>query len=113
MCRLESIRLVLAMASELNLYVHQMDVCTAYLNSDLSETVYMQKSEGYTVGSKPGQVLLLKKAIYGLKQSGRAWNNKLDNVLRSIGFDPMSNEPCLYKMSGKGNNIGNNNIGLC
>jgi len=58
----------------------------------------MQQPQGYTVGRKPGQVLLFMKAIYGLKQSGRAWNNKLDCVLRSIGFDPWQ-----YIMSGKGN----------
>jgi len=49
--------------------MHQMDVCTAYLNSDLSETVYMKQPEGYIDQSRPENRLLLKKAIYGLKQS--------------------------------------------
>jgi len=31
------------------------------------------------------RVCALKKALYGLKQAGRAWNTKLNTVLRGIG----------------------------
>uniref|UniRef100_A0A0K8UDK8 Retrovirus-related Pol polyprotein from transposon TNT 1-94 n=1 Tax=Bactrocera latifrons TaxID=174628 RepID=A0A0K8UDK8_BACLA len=41
--RYSSIRMVLALAVEWKLYVHQMDVCTAYLNSDLHDIVYMKQ----------------------------------------------------------------------
>jgi len=54
------VRFILALATELGLYLHQMDVCTAYLNSDLSEMVYMKQPEEYI-----DQSLLLKRAIYG------------------------------------------------
>ncbi|XP_017482478.1 PREDICTED: uncharacterized protein LOC108371430 [Rhagoletis zephyria] len=37
-----------------------------------------------------------RKAIYGLKQYGRVWNNTLDEVLKDIGFNRCKNEPCLY-----------------
>ncbi|XP_046868715.1 uncharacterized protein LOC124461204 [Drosophila willistoni] len=66
-CRLESVRFVLAVASELDLYLHQMDVCTAYLNSDLEGTVYMRQPMGYTDKNRPKAVLHLKKAIYDLR----------------------------------------------
>ena len=40
--RIASIRVLLALASIFNLYVHQMDVKTAFLNGDLDEKVYME-----------------------------------------------------------------------
>jgi len=35
----------------------------------------------------------LKKAISGLKQAGRTWNNKLDSVLTKIDFKRPESEP--------------------
>jgi len=101
-CRLESVRFILSLAAELGLYLHQMDVCTAYLNSDLSEMVYMKQQEGYIDQSRPEKSLLLKKAIYGLKQSGRGWNSMLDSTLVKLGFIACENEPCPYKQTGNG-----------
>ena len=44
--RFESLRLLLALAVQSGLTVHQMDVTTAFLNGTLEE-VYMQQPEGY------------------------------------------------------------------
>ena len=38
----------------------------------------------------------LNKAIYGLKQAGRAWNEKLNNVLLGINFNRLTTEPWIY-----------------
>eukprot|EP00833_Pecoramyces_ruminatium_P012507 jgi/Orpsp1_1/1186539/evm.model.d7180000051327.1 len=38
----------------------------------------------------------LKKAIYGLKQSGAKWNDELNNYLIKIGYERLISEPCLY-----------------
>ena len=38
----------------------------------------------------------LNKAIYGLKKVGRAWNEKLNNVLLGINFNPLTSELCIY-----------------
>lgn len=97
--RYETIRMLFALAAEQKMYVHQMDVCTAYLNGELSEEVYMRQPQEFVDKEYPNYVLKLKKSIYGLKQSGREWNLKLDETLRNIGFVPCVNEPCLYRMS--------------
>lgn len=94
--RYATIRMLLAIAVQERMHLHQIDVSTAYLNSELNEDVYMKPPEGFN--ETHGKVLKLRKAIYGLKQSGRAWNEKLDTVLQNFGFVPCNNEPCLYKM---------------
>jgi hypothetical protein len=65
--------------------IHQMDVKTAFLNGDLEEEIYMEQPEGFT---HEGEHLVCKlhKSLYGLKQSPRAWNQKLDAFLKSIEF---------------------------
>ena len=52
MTRINSIRMVLAIASLWNLEVHQMDVTTAFLNGDLNEEIYMEQPEGFIVRSQ-------------------------------------------------------------
>ena len=52
--------------------IHQMDIYNAYMNADLEEPIYMQQPPGY-IETSDQHVLKLKKAMYGLKQSGRAW----------------------------------------
>ena len=64
---LDTIRLTIAEAAANNYHIHQLDVTTAFLNSDLKEEVFMKIPDG--MYKKPNQFLKLKKALYGLKQS--------------------------------------------
>ena len=50
-----------------DLKVQQMDMKGAYLNSLLSEQVYMRQPEGYDNGT--GCACHLIKTLYGLKQA--------------------------------------------
>lgn len=79
--RLESVRLLLALAGHAGWQVHHMDVKTAFLNSKLDEEVYVSQPPGFEAPNSGGKVLRLRKALYGLKQAPRAWNMKLDRVL--------------------------------
>ena len=58
--------------------IHQMDVTAAFLNGDLEEEIHMKQPEGYAEPGKEDLVCSLKKSIYGLKQSPKCWNQKLD-----------------------------------
>jgi len=49
-----------------DLELHQMDVKTDFLNSDLKEEVYMYQPEGFISSGKENRVCKLKKSIYGL-----------------------------------------------
>jgi hypothetical protein len=70
--RLETVRLLLALAAQGQWEVHHMDVKSAFLNGDLHEEVYMQQPPSFSQPNSHGKVLRLKKALYGLKQAPRA-----------------------------------------
>uniref|UniRef100_A0A0A1WFC7 Retrovirus-related Pol polyprotein from transposon TNT 1-94 n=1 Tax=Zeugodacus cucurbitae TaxID=28588 RepID=A0A0A1WFC7_ZEUCU len=102
--RYATIRMVLAIAAEYELHVHQLDVSTAYLNGKLEDDIYMRQPEMFQQDNDC--VLKLKKSLYGLKQSGRVWNSRLDEVLKEMGFSACNSEPCLYtKNQGRKLNI--------
>lgn len=119
--RLESIRLVMAIATRYNLIVHQLDVVTAYLNAQLKEEVIMEipdrmevmlkritmnENEEPTTQARAKKILTalqaggnacrLNKALYGLKQAGRQWNLRLSQKLSELGLNSTTGDPCLY-----------------
>jgi hypothetical protein len=100
--RLDTIRLVLAIAAQKGWKVFQLDVKSAFLNGDLQEEIYVEQPEGFVVQGGEDKVYLLKKALYGLKQAPRAWYSKINDHLLSIGFVKSLSESTLYvKLKGK------------
>lgn len=73
-----------------------MDITTAFLNGVLDEGIYMEQPQGYKVKGKEDLVCRLLKAHYGLKQSPRRWNIRLDKFLRQYGFVKATSDPNLY-----------------
>jgi hypothetical protein len=103
--RLESVRLLLALAAHGGWAVHHMDVKTAFLNGELDEEVYVTQPPGFETPGSGGKVLRLRKALYGLKQAPRAWNAKLDSVLKNLGFTRCPSERAMYKRGEKSDRI--------
>ena len=84
-----------------DLELQQIDVKTAFLNSDLEEKVYMKQHEGFSSREGEHLVCKLKKSIYGLKQASRQWYNKFHGVITSFGFVENPMDQCIYqKVSG-------------
>ena len=77
--------------------IEQMDVKTAFLESDLDEEVYVELPAGF---EQEGMVCRLNKALYGLKQAPRAWFKTLTDFLISIGFIALPEDPSVYKHDG-------------
>ncbi|GJU67316.1 retrovirus-related pol polyprotein from transposon TNT 1-94, partial [Tanacetum coccineum] len=71
--RLEAICIFIAFVVHMNMVVNQMDVKTAFLNDILREEVYVSQPDGFVDLENPNHVYKLKKALYGLKPTPRAW----------------------------------------
>ena len=94
--RLDTIRLLLALAAQKCWKVYQLDVKSAFLNGHLEEEIFIEQPDGFAVRGKEDKVYLLKKALYGLKQAPRAWYSRIDNHLLKIGFQRSLSESTLY-----------------
>ena len=92
--RYATARLLLGLACVYDWEVHVMDVTNAFLYGDIDHEIYMEQPEGYDDGS--GRVCLMKRAMYGLKQSPRQWNRHLHEHLESLGFKVSALDPALY-----------------
>ncbi|KAL0361164.1 UNVERIFIED_CONTAM: Retrovirus-related Pol polyprotein from transposon RE1 [Sesamum radiatum] len=67
--------------------MYQIDIKNAFLYGDLNETVYIEQPPGYVAqGKRQCMVCKLQKAIYGLKQSLRAWFDKFSRIIGEFGF---------------------------
>ena len=96
---LESIHILIALAAQECWSLHHLDVKSAFLNSEIKEEIYVSQPEGYVKEGKEEWVLKLNKALYGLKQAPRAWNAKLDDTLKSIGFVKSKNNQGVYYLN--------------
>ena len=68
-----SIRILMQLAAQYDLTVHQIDVRAAFLHAPTDHEIYMAQPEGFEEFSEDGDKLVyrLKKSLYGLKQSHR------------------------------------------
>ena len=70
---LKSIRFLMAFACTLPFKLYQMDVKSAFLNGYLNEEVFMAQLKGFEDPTHLEYKYKLKKALFGLKQTPRAW----------------------------------------
>ena len=64
------------------------------VGSNFSQEIYIKKPEGFV--SNPSLVCRLKKSLYGLKQSPRAWYAKIDGFLLSLSFVQSKSDTNVY-----------------
>jgi hypothetical protein len=95
--RLQSLRILLAIANQRRMHVHQMDVKTAFLHGGLQETIYMKQPEGFVKKGEENLVCKLQKSLYGLKQAPRCWNKVLDDFCtKRLGFYKCQKDHATY-----------------
>jgi len=71
-----------------------MDVETAFLNGTVKSEVFVKQPTGYD--DKSGKVCKLNKALYGLRESPRAWYECFDEYIQNLGFQRSESDYCLY-----------------
>lgn len=91
-----TIRFLLALATDEDLNLLQIDVKSAFLNGNLAEAIFLEQPEGFVDPSRPTHVYRLHKALYGLKQASRAWHCVVDSLLKSLGFKQSDSDCSLY-----------------
>jgi len=94
--RIDTVRMVLAIATQNKWIMHQMDVKSAFLNGCLEEEVYVRQPSGYEIDKHRDKVYKLRKDLYGLKQASIVWYSRIDEYLISVGFSRSPSEPTLY-----------------
>ena len=103
--RLETVRVIIALAASNGWEVHHLDVKTAFLHGDLVKEVYVSQPDGFKIKGSEEKVYKLHKALYGLKQAPRAWNIKLKSILKELNFSKCSKEPSLFKKRTNGHHL--------
>jgi len=98
-----TIRILLPLSCENDWEVESMDVKTAFLNGTLEERIYMEVPEGIAILVKknantyqPPMACQLIKAIYGLKQSPRAWYGRIPTFLQAHHLTRSDYDPSLF-----------------
>ena len=83
-------------AVENRLIVHQLDVKSAYLNAPIDTEIFINEPKGYEKVSDDGEMLVCKlnKSLYGLKQSGRNWNQVLNKFFVDNDFVQSKVDAC-------------------
>ena len=84
--RMTSLRIFFVMLIVYQLIAWQMDVETAFLNPDMDRPLYIEFPKGWKQKNPKATGLLVKKGLYGFKQSARLWWLHLTEKLIELGF---------------------------
>jgi hypothetical protein len=91
---LRSMRLALLIGELNGLKTMVGDIGNAYLEAYTKEKVYF--IAGKEFGPLEGHVMIIVKALYGLRTSGARFHEKLADTLRNMGFLPTQADPDLW-----------------
>lgn len=94
--RMVTIRMLLVLSLEQDLHILQMDVKSAFLNGMLKSPVYMHQPPGFKNENNNNLVCKLNKALYGLKEAPKCWNDTFHDKIITLGFQRSKKDPCLY-----------------
>ncbi|WKA08566.1 hypothetical protein VitviT2T_026277 [Vitis vinifera] len=94
--KLKTVRVLLSLAANLDWPLHQLDVKNAFLHGDLEKEIYMDLPPGYTATSEAKIACSLQRALYGLKQSPRAWFGRFSSTMRKYGFQQSNSDHTLF-----------------
>ncbi|RVW81598.1 Retrovirus-related Pol polyprotein from transposon RE1 [Vitis vinifera] len=101
--KLNSVRLFISIAASQQWMIHQLDIKNAFLHGDLEEEVYLEQPPGFVAQGEYGKVCRLKKALYGLNQSPRAWFGKFSKEIQAFGMNKSEKDHSVfYKKSAAG-----------
>jgi hypothetical protein len=92
----KTLNLLLALAVEHGFILYGLDIYGAFITADIDEPVYVSLPKGLPTKHGAGRIWRLKKTLYGLKRSPRAFFDSLSTHLLSKGYSRCSNDTCLF-----------------
>ncbi len=72
------------------------DIKAAFINAPIEEDIWISQPDGHKVPGCEDMVCKLDKAIYGCRQSARAWSLFLQEMLRKAGFRPTKKDDAVH-----------------
>ena len=94
--KIGTIRTLVSCAANFSWPLHQLDVKNAFLHGNLEEEVYMEVPPGFSNKQTIGKVCKLKKSLYGLKQSPRAWFDRFRRAVCDMGYSQCSGDHLVF-----------------
>ena len=88
-----SLRLVIFLAKLNNLEVWGADIGNAYFEAKTKEKLYIVAGPEFE--ELEGHILVIYKALYGLKSSGLRLSQKIHDIMLDMGFSPSKADPCV------------------
>ena len=95
-------RYLISMEANRNLDMQIMDVVTAYLYGSLDTHIYMKIPDGFKIPkikeneNRNMYSVKLQRSLYGLKQSGQVWYNRLSEFLLKKEYINNDAYPCVF-----------------
>ncbi|CAL2243576.1 unnamed protein product [Prunus armeniaca] len=99
---LNTVHVLLSLAANRDWPLLQFDVKNVFLHGDLKEEIYMDLPPGIPVTSKKGVVGKLRKSLYGLKQSPRAWFGRFAAFIKKFEYVQSNSDHILFLKRHKG-----------
>ena len=90
----DSVRIALMVAALNGVKVMACDIQNAYLTADCREKIWTRA--GPEFGSEIGKIMIVRKALYGLKSSGAAFRAHLGETLWDIGYRSTKGDPDVW-----------------
>jgi hypothetical protein len=91
-----TLRAMIALAAREDWELNLIDVVGAFLQGDLDEEIYMEVPDGAKEDSRDGWFWRLRQPLYGLKQAGSQWKEKLKATMLKLGFEKSQADDCLF-----------------
>jgi Reverse transcriptase (RNA-dependent DNA polymerase) len=71
-------------------------VKNVFLHGDLKEEAYMEIPPDFQNEQLKGKVCRLKRSLYGLKQSPRAWFDRFSMVMKKLGYQQSNADHTMF-----------------
>jgi hypothetical protein len=93
----QSFRTLMAIAAKHNVELKQDNVTNAFVHATMDRVIYMRMPHGY---QKPGTILQVNKALYGLRISPLLWQKELTSTFKTLGFRSVLHQHCCIIQDG-------------